>query len=54
MGHIPHLRNSLNQKAYFQKAMIKLIKRKNIISFNNLTKVRPLLTLSHRGSDSSP
>ena len=33
MGHIAHLKNSLNPKAQLWKAMIKLIKRKNIISF---------------------
>ena len=34
MGHIAHLRNSSNQKAYLLKAIIKFIKRENnIISF---------------------
>ena len=33
MGQIAHLRNSLNQEAHLRKALIKLIKRKNIISF---------------------
>ena len=33
MGQIAHLRNSLNQEAHLPKALIKLIRRKNIISF---------------------
>ena len=33
MGHISHMSYSLNQKAHLRKAMIRLIKKKNIISF---------------------
>ena len=33
MGHIANLRNSLYQKAHLLKAIIKLLKTKNIISF---------------------
>ena len=45
MGQIAHLRNSLNQEAHLRIELIKLMKRKNIISF-----LKTSLTLVKIGS----
>ena len=49
-GHIAHLRNSFKQKAYFRKAMIKLIKRDNkLISFLRIECSGELKSKSSKG-----